>query len=397
MQTKTIRGFGPPLTPVSRLFVAVIAVLLVATACGGSDTASDLGDGTIGASSDADAPSLDDPELDEIIDDQLDEIDEQLDDEDEIDPRLIGLRLWRHDSVDEVLPGDFTDLAPDAPVFTLNGADRGTELGFVASYDAAWVVTDEGARVERLDHATSQVDVVVNAADLVEGGTIVDLVGDMDAIYAVVAVVDAVDVVELDPATGAERQRVTVPTPGAGVTDADSNSEWITLSYNATALPTPLISRASLTVEAEIDNIEGGGGFLTDTHLAFIEDSPTASGVDTLQLYALADQSPGERIELPGQGRNVAFGDTIMHSDADGVVHGITGDGPAIAAALAGLDTNFLEVRDLSIRDDLAVVHACCADFDGGFGQSLFAIDLTSGEIIFSLDASGTIVWPPAG
>ena len=338
------------------------------------------------------------------IEDALDDLDADLDAEpdENADPRLIGLRLWGHRGMEELLPGEFDNLAFDAGFsadLSQAGASGDVHLPqLVASYDHAWAVTDDGASLVRLSADVAGVDVTVAASDLAPDSEIVAVIGDDAAVYALAAVVGAVEVVELDPTTGDERDRVTVPTPGGRVWGADANADWLTMSFNASAIPIPLIGRGSLTIEREIENLDHKAALLTTDRLAVVEGSGTASGGDSLQYYDLGDGSTGERIEMSGNGTTRAFSDTILQFDDNtGVLHGVTGDGPTIVDAIAATGTTYFVVDDISIDGDLAVVTGCCADTDTASRQTLFAIDLASGEILLTSSANGTVVMASGG
>lgn len=376
----------------------VMAIALVASACGGSsDDAGDLGIDTGDAELDA--------QLEEIIDD----VDDELGAGGEPDPRFIGYRAWSFNGVDELLEGEVNNLAANPfDEFAFEGPRFDIPLGppgtggenhlpsQVSFYDASWVIAGQGEQIARLDYATNSVNVTINANELVPDSTIRSLLGDEDAIYAVVDLLDTFTIVELDPTTGEQRRQVNLPSPGGSVTGADSNGEWLTVSFNASAIPIPLIDRASLTLVAEIVNLDNKAAILTTTQLAVIERAKTASGNDMLRFYSLADRSEGELIELPSNGSTRSFGDTIIHNDPrESVALGVAGHGTVIADALASLTANFIEIQDIHIGDGFAVVSACCGDTASAERQSLFVIDLGSGEILLSAPARGIVVPPP--
>lgn len=391
-------------TRLRRLLAVVAALTLLAGACGDSDEPADAGLGDLDI-------DLGDPELDDLIDDVLSDVNDELaDDSDPVDPRFVGYRIWGHRRVEELLEGAPGNLAPNPfDEFAFEGPTFDLELGqpgtggdiylptLVASYDSTWVIAGQGEQLARLDYPTNSVDVMIDAGDLAPEGEIVALLGDDDAIFAVMQLLDEAAIIEIDPATGAERGRTTVSSSGGRVTGADSNADWLTVSFSASAIPIPLIDRATLEVVDEIENLDNKAALLTDTDLAIVEGSSTASGGDALRLYDLSDRSAGELIEMPGNGTTRAFGNTVVQYDQnEGVVHGIAGAGPAIAEALAALESNNQTIGDIHIGDGFAIVQGCCADTADGGNQSLFVIDLGSGEILLTASANGTIVAPPA-
>ena len=406
--------------PAWQVGVVLLFLSLTAAACGGSEsdsatapgsdaqdnggTAADgNGSGTDGSGLDLD---LGDPELEEIVDDVLSELDAA--DNPNPDSPYAGIRIWWESGVEELLPGRVPDnLAPnrldetsmEGPRFEF--ADGGASMvgnRIVADTDWMWTITGDGAGVSRVEYATGDID-TVSVADLVVDGTAFAIAGDADGLFVGIDRPAGDDeVVELDPVTGSEQGRVSLP--------ANDAVPLLTMSANATHVAVGYRERA-----ADVHVIERSGGeiafsvppsalmdirepLLTDDELLVIE------GGDTMHLYSLPDGDLlDEGIALPTRGPVKVFGSDVFQQE-DGAGRGdriFAIEGDHAEAIVSALD-DVWSIDAVLIGDGFAVVSGCCGlDQYDEPGIRLFVIDLASGEIVLNSGQGGVALAPAPG
>jgi hypothetical protein len=400
--------------------VVLVALSLAATACGGSDSDTTATPGDSGAGSGAqgsgdggsgtDGNGLDldlgDPELEEIVGDVLSELDAA--DDPNPDSPYAGVRIWWEQGLEILLPGRLPDnLAPNAldemsmegPRFEIpDGGSSVIGNRIVADTDWMWVISGLGASVSRVELATAEVD-TVSAADLVADGTVFAIAGDADGLFVGIDRPNGDDaVVELDPATGTERRRISLPANDVSpLLTMSANATNVAVGYRDGAADLHVIDRSSGEIAFSIPPsalMDTREPFLTEDELLVVE------GRDTMNRYSLPDGDVLEEgIALPTRGPVKVFGNDVFQEEDNAgrgdQILAVEGDhAEMIVAALDGVWV----IDDVLLGDGFAVVSACCGldEYDEP-GIRLFVIDLGTGAVVLTSGQGGRVLAPAPG
>jgi hypothetical protein len=406
-----------------RIIALVAAAAVAITACGGADgddsSAIDSGalldDASDGADLDGDTSGLDTSGLDDgqldILDDVVDGLEDEFGDDDgDAAPTWNGIRLidgWGNGRLDVIDDDSFSGIIevfstaiPDGR----NNTDDGFRLldsSVVAGGDL-WISAKTG--VHRVSLVDGSITATVTIDEVLPGGEFGDIAGDDAGVYVIAFVTGGSDVIaQIDPTDGSLRGTIDLSNEFTSLYALASNGTHVAAAYkDAPGIPVKLIDRATGSVNDIGDYLDFVDVHIVRDQLWVVSETGGVSDPNTYEVFDL-EGTPISSGTLPRPGKVRTFGDRLVLLETSNAADPSAPVAPIEIEPQGTPIETFLPAGMVTLTgyaeiDGFAISHgSCCVVDRDGFGVNGAVIDMSTGEIVRTLDGTASsIILPPA-